>query len=161
MPYLTAYLTAKQLGILPEERKGLIAFVETPSLGRTLAVNGKAHLYDQGDIDNEEKAEENECGTAGCIAGFVFAHVRHVQKIKTLRSARNASDYIDAACEDKGQFEGDDSDEADWNWVEKHIAPLLADLYSEGGDRTLVEAKKVVSKALRTGKVAWPQSDHF
>lgn len=84
------YRTAAQLGILPEERKALIAFVNAPALGRTIALNGHAHYYDQGEAQNYTEAEENHCGTAGCVAGFVFAHARVVQGKRTLRQARDA-----------------------------------------------------------------------
>jgi hypothetical protein len=143
----TKYLTAAKLGILPEERAALIAFVESPTYGRVVVVNGKGHLYDQGAVEDPDEAKRHECGTAGCVAGYVFAHARHVQGVKRLRGARDADGYIDTA----------------WNTVEdqrtgdeKPVVPLLHALYGEGNERKLGEARKVVAKALRTGKVKWP-----
>lgn len=141
------FKTAAQLGILPEERKALIAFVEAPALGRVVSVNGHAHYYDQAHSSNQEQAETNECGTAGCVAGFIFAHARAVQGKRTLRGARNAQDYLDAACESElGDI---------YDWDEKPIAPLLNELFRHGEDEKLAYAKKVVVKALKTGRVDW------
>jgi hypothetical protein len=145
------YLTASQLGILPEERKALIAFATAPALGRTISVNGHVHYYDQGDYNDEEAAEYNECGTAGCVAGFVFAHARHVQKKRTLRGQRSVEDYFYSATEYKGQAEDDV-----WTGTYDPLVPLLRELYSESNsDQKLVHARKVVKRMLRTGKVNW------
>lgn len=136
------YLTAEKLGILPAERKALIAFVEAPALGRIVAVNGKAHYYDQSEVQDTWVAERNECGTAGCVAGFVFAHARHVQKLRTLRGGRSAQAYINASF----------ADDKDFN----PKTPLLNDLYEDGDStRSLAEARAVVKRALTTGKVRW------
>lgn len=137
-----AYKTAKQLGILPEERKALIAFVKAPFLGRTIEVNGHAHYYDQNGADNPSEAEENECGTAGCVAGYVYAHAKIVQKVRRLRGCKNADEYIGCATEYHDQDE-------------EPVAPVLYHLYIEGGDHKLAEARRVVDKMLRTGRVEW------
>lgn len=143
------YLTSKQLGILPEERKALIAFATAPALGRLVAVNGQAHYYDQGDVDDKDIAKEHECGTAGCVAGYVFAHARVVQKRRTLRGATTPYDYIEAA------WATDETrDEYGWKPGVARV-PVLANLYGESGERTLKEARKVVTKMLQTGKVVW------
>lgn len=142
---MAKYLTAAKLGILPEERKALIAFVDARTLGRIIEVNGHAHYYDQGHAANEWQAVENECGTAGCVAGFVFAHAKAVQGKRKLRGEDTAACYINAA--------------TDQAYDEYHncepVCPLLSDLYTEGQDHKLAEARKVVYKALRTGRVEW------
>lgn len=136
------YLTAAELGILPAERKALIAFVEAPALGRIVSVNGKAHYYNQGQVDIPNTAAEHECGTAGCVAGFVFAHARHVQKLKLLRGASGARGYAEAAWE----VDADDNP----------VCPLLSDIYAQGNNEiALAKARKVVAHALTTGKVKW------
>lgn len=136
------YKTAAQLGILPEERTALIAFVDAPALGRTIAVNGHAHYYDQGRVDSEELAEANECGTAGCVAGFVFAHVRRVQGKRSLRGARDAELYINRATDYDYEADGP-------------TVPFLEEIFSQGEPQKLSHTKKVVDKALRTGHVDW------
>lgn len=138
------YLTAKQLGIFPEERKALIAFVKAPSMGRVIEVDGKLHYYDQSEVDDEFVALKNECGTAGCVAGYVFAHAKSVQKLKKLRGVKSVSSYIDAAA----SFSNGSIDELE--------SPFLTALYEQGdGSITLTKAKIVVDKALKTGKVKW------
>ena len=124
----------------------------------TISVNGHAHYYDQDSAEDEKRAEENECGTAGCIAGFVFAHARHVQKKRTLRGARAARDYIrHAACiippgyDQNGVRVTEGCDDE----VPEGAVPILYHLYREGGDTKLAEARKVVERMLRTGKVVW------
>lgn len=141
---MTKYLTAKQLGILPEERAALIDFVKAPALGRTIALNGRAHYYDQSNVDMPDTAKESDCGTAGCVAGYVFAHARRVQKKRTLRGADSARTYIGAA---QGDYDITTGTEGP--------STLFSELYGEGGDRKLPEAKRVVDKMLRTGKVLW------
>lgn len=143
---MAKYLTAKQLGILPEERKALIAFCTAPTLGRIVALNGHAHYYDQEVAETE--ASEHECGTAGCVAGFVLAHARIVQRKHSLRGERNAESYLERAV-------ATDAPEDEW-WNEgKPLVPVLYDLYTEDDPRTLSEARSVVAKMLRTGKVKW------
>lgn len=132
----TKYLTADQLGILPEERKALIAFLVAPSYGRVVIVNGKAHYYDQETASDPSVAKKHECGTAGCVAGYVFAHARNVQGLKRLRGAAGAQSYIDKA-------------------FDQNTGGLLDHLYEEQHERTLKEARAVVERALRTGKVRW------
>lgn len=136
------YLTAEKLGILPEERTALIAFVTAPSLGCIIAVNGHAHYYDQATVDNKETAGVTDCGTAGCVAGFVFAHAQVVQKKRTLRREKSPQSYIDQACS------------KDWA-AGRYESPLLHSLYREGKHWKLAQAKKVVDRALRTGNVVW------
>lgn len=152
---MTKYKTAKQLGILPEERTALIAFASAPALGRTIALNGRAHYYDQGHAQDGEQAEENHCGTAGCVAGFVFAHARYVQGKRKLRGATNADDYISAAGDIAHHSVPDEicARPDDKNW--KPTVPLLYELYSEGSERKLPEAQRVVAGMLRTGRVRW------
>lgn len=141
------YMTAAQLNILPAERKALIAFVQAPALGRIVSVNGKAHYYDQGHASDDEQAKVNECGTAGCVAGFVFAHALHVQGLRSLRKMRSADDYIGEACDER-------YDEETLEY--EPVSELLTDLFSEGSsNRSLAEAKAVVDKMLRTGEVKW------
>lgn len=129
--------TAKGLGILPKELKALKAFVTAPALGRTVSVNGHAHYYKQNKIEIEYLAEENECGTAGCVAGFVFAHAKHVQGVRRLRGSRSATGYYNQAMD----------------------TVILRDLYGQtGGTHKLATARKVVTKMLATGKVHWPRA---
>lgn len=137
------YLTAEKLGILPEERTALIAFVTAPSLGCIIAVNGHAHYYDQATVDSKETAGMSDCGTAGCVAGFVIAHAQVVQKKRYLRNAKRPQSYIDEACS------------KDWA-TDRYKAPLLHSLYREARRQKLAQAKKVVDRALRTGNVVWP-----
>ena len=145
---MAKYKTAKQLEMLPAERKALIAFVRQPTLGRIVSVNGHAHYYDQSTIDSPNTARNTECGTAGCVAGFVFAHARHVQHLKKLRNSAKASTYISHACLTKYNPETGD---------EPYVAPLLAELYGESGDYKLEVARKVVKGLLQKGKVVWPE----
>ena len=146
---MAKFLTASKLGILPEERKALIAFIKSPALGRTVSVNGHAHFYAQGYVNDEGTAEDNECGTAGCVAGFVFAHAKHVQGKSRLRGARSPGGYIDNACAEK-LFDDEDGG------VSIPKVPVLSDLYRESYDYKLTDARKVVAKFLTSGKVVWP-----
>ena len=144
------YKSAKELQILPEEHKALIAFVKAPDLGRIVEVNGHAHFYDQSYADDDSTAKLAECGTAGCVAGFVFAHVKTVQKKRRLRGTVSADGYIEAACDDN------------YDYLEHkytHIAPLLQRLYRMAAPYKLSTAKKVVETLLRHGKVSWPRPD--
>lgn len=139
---MTKYLTAAKLGILPEERKALVAFVTKAAEGQIVALNGRKHYYDQRDVEMSFDYEEHTCGTEGCIAGYVFAHAKYIQKKRTLRAARSASDYINAS------------------WKEDYLknipdVPFLYNLYREGDRRTLNKARGVVRRALTTGKVSW------
>jgi hypothetical protein len=143
---MAKYLTADQLNILPEERKALIAFANATTLGRIVSLNGKAHYYDQGVADAPEVAEENHCGTAGCVAGFVFAHARVIQGKRSLRGQRSADEYIEAAFEHVENKGGELTP----------VAPLLDELYGESySGWTLPDAQRVVGNMLRTGKVKW------
>lgn len=151
------YLTAAKLGILPEERTALIAFIEAPALGRIISVNGHAHFYDQGSVDIQSKAEENECGTAGCVAGYVFAHAKYVQGLKKVRDARSSDGYINAAwglIAIKYDEYGDVLEEG------RAVAPLLKALYEESGDMKLDSARKVVDHMLRKGEVDWDKGEY-
>ena len=149
------YRSAKHLGILPEEREALIAFVKAPALGRIVSVNGHAHYYDQEHASDKDQAKENECGTAGCVAGFVFAHVSTVQGKRHLRGARNADQYIDKATHT------DKTDSiADYYWEDddgKPDIPVLHELYTMGGEWKLSTTRRVVDGLLRLGKVRWPK----
>jgi hypothetical protein len=145
---MSKFKTAAQLGILPAERKAFIAFLKAPAEGRKVAVNGKTHYYDQSFVSDRDTAKAHGCGTAGCVAGFVHAHARHVQGLSSLRGARTADNYMAAAC-------ADEYPKDDWWPVPKY--PLLDALYSEGEDRTLTETRSVVRKMLRTGRVKWRQ----
>jgi hypothetical protein len=127
------YLSSKELGILPEERKALIAFVKSPFEGNIIEVNGSSHFYDQ--RYTESFAEG--CKTAGCVAGYVFAHVRKVQKKNKLRGAKCAWQYFYEAALPAGK--GD----------------ILEGIYSQNERVSLSKAIKVVKKALKTGKVDW------
>tara|TARA_R110000868_G_scaffold158980_2_gene387418 strand:+ start:1079 stop:1513 length:435 start_codon:yes stop_codon:yes gene_type:complete len=143
---MAKYKTAKQLGILPEEHKALVAFVKAPVLGRTISVNGHAHYYDQELTNDRYTAKENECGTAGCVAGFVLAHVQNVQKKRKLRGYSTPWNYIEAAWH------------APWNektYKHEPVCPILYDLYSEVDEHKLAEARRVVDKMLKTGRVDW------
>lgn len=141
------YKTADELGILPEERTALIAFVEAPALGRVISVNGKSHYYAQSYVADESVAQIHECGTAGCVAGFVFAHIRYVQKKRSVRHSADAEDYANAA---SSIFMGE---------VDKR--GVLEELFEEGQPCRLKDARKVVQHALRTGKVDWSRADTF
>ena len=135
-PKKAEYLSAKALDILPEERKALIAFVAAPSLGRNIALNGHAHHYNQGDVDDPCAARENECGTAGCVAGFVFAHATIVQGLRSLRDETCADGYLQSS-----------------HFWDCH---MLDNLYGEGNTEIpLAHAKKVVDQMLKTGEVDW------
>ena len=126
------YLSAKQLGILPEERKALIAFVNAPALGNNIAMNGHAHHYNQGTAESDDLAEKNECGTAGCVAGFVFAHATVIQGLRSLHGQVTADGYMNSC--------GD----------------ILDGLYCEGNqDIRLALARRVVDHMLKTGEVDW------
>lgn len=129
------YLTAKQLGILPEERKALIAFAEAPRHDRIMALNGHSHYYNQLYLTGPERATAEHCGTAGCIAGYVFAHAKNVQNQATLRGSHFVHGYLDNV--------GTASD-------------MLCRLYSDvQPSRTVPEAQRVVKTMLRTGKAQW------
>lgn len=137
------YLTAKALGILPEERTALIAFTKARTLGDSkVALNGHVHYYNQCYVEDEAVAEEKECGTAGCVAGYVFEHIHVVQRQRYVRNRISADGYISAAVY------------SDSN--------LLNDLYRRGDTTTLVVARKVVRTMLRTGVVDWsPAKDNM
>lgn len=130
------YLTAKALGILSEERTALIAFTKADMpADDKVVLNGHVHYYNQCYVEDKGIARDQECGTAGCVAGYVFEHIRVVQGQHYARNRRNASDYISAAV-----------------YSDSH---LLSDLYRRGDTTTLVTARKVVRRALRTGTVDW------
>jgi hypothetical protein len=134
------YRTSAQLGILPEERKALIAFVQAPAQGGVITVDGHKHFYAQHTVQSWAAAKATGCRTAGCVAGFVWEHVTRVQRCKTLRGRYEALDYF-CVC------------------VRHEPAPavFLADLYSDANWAiSLVQARQVVDRALRTGKVKWP-----
>ncbi len=129
------FMTAKQLGIMPAERKALIAFVEAKSAGPFMETKeGALHLYDQSEVDDDFRACEHSCGTAGCIAGFNFAHMTETQGVPRPRAATDAFEYIDNAGE---------------------ASPFFQELYWEGNGKTVAQAQRVVRKALQTGKVRW------
>ena len=147
-PNKKPYLTAKQLGILPEERTALIAFTKADHIGNAMRLNGHAHYYDQ---TNSNNGAQNGCGTSGCVAGYVFAYARHVGKKKTLRGATGPNGYISVAW---GSTSGEYSEEGSY-MDDKPISPFLYSLYSEGEEKDVAHAQKVVDKALRTNKVKW------
>lgn len=138
---MTKYLTAKQIGILPEERKALVAFVKARHSENKMRLNGGTHYYDQSFVDDPGAASEHGCGTAGCIAGYVFAHARRVQGKRSLRGARTVDSYINKAWDE----------DANGNF----LIPALGRLYVNGSHHLVPEAKRVVKKMLRTGKADW------
>lgn len=140
------YMSAKQRGITDVERKALIDFVNAPTLGQNIALNGHAHHYNQSVVDEKEQAHRNHCGTSGCVAGYVFTHAKIVQKAKKLRGAQDAKGYIHAAV--NGSIHG---------WVPNpEYNSVLEDLYTEGSLWKVTTTQKVVDHMLRTGKVRWP-----
>lgn len=148
---MTTYKTAKELGILPEERRALIAFCKSPALGRAVALNGRSHYYRQDMVSDQDEAKQHGCGTAGCVAGYVFAHIRNVQGFKSVRGARTAEAYIERAAGSMDPWD----DERGCCVVNKTI-PFLHGIYSEGDDEwTLGDARRVVGRALKTGVVTW------
>jgi hypothetical protein len=147
---LNPYKTAKQLGLLPVEREALIAFVKAPSLGNNIALNGHAHHYNQGVSDDADLASNNHCGTAGCVAGYVFHYAKIMAKMKKLRDVDNADDYIETVMLVEVQ---DDWDSPSWPNRNPHYNPMLKKLYQEGGDKEIVKAKAAVDYMLRNGKV--------
>src|SRR5208282_5384561 len=107
------------------------------------------HYYDQVQIDEPETAKEHGCGTAGCVAGYVFAHVKYVQKKRMLRGASTAHRYIRYYIDPWGKI-----DEETGDYVVNRV--LLNHLYSDGSPRSLDVARRVVDNMLRTGNVTWP-----
>jgi hypothetical protein len=147
-----SFMTAKALGIMPEERKALIAFIKAPHLGNNIALNGKAHHYNQSYVDNEDHAEDSGCGTAGCVAGYVFWHAKIVQKLRKLRNTNNPDAYIEIVWSENKFWSEDNEIASEKNPM--YCEPLQA-LYDEGEEHAVEETKKVVDKFLRTGKVCW------
>lgn len=147
---MAQYKTAKELGISSVERTALKAFAEAKVIGtRHVPLNGHFHLYDQGYIDASPRSflEARGCGTAGCVAGYVYAHVKIVQnKVKEL-GARSAQQYIDkAAGGGFGCFGYSD--------VPRPLRPLYVE---DDSSYSAQQAQGVVRKFLQTGRIEWPK----
>jgi len=130
------YLTAKQLDITIPEYRGLVAFVKSRfnDEKKTISLNGVKHYYDQSYIESREDAEEHNCKTAGCVAGYVYAHARFIQKKRDVLGRKSAESYYSFAARNFG---------------------VLRDLYTEYSHYNVSETKRVVEHLLRTGEVDW------
>lgn len=133
------YKTADELGVTTEEHTALIAFATAePIDGDIIPLNGRRHFYIQRFISDYVAAQNHDCGSAGCVAGYVFEHITHIQHGIRPRGALGAQGYIAHA-------------------VSENM--MLDDLYRFNRYVPFEQARLVVDHMLRTGGVNWGTYD--
>jgi hypothetical protein len=139
---MTHYLTSRQLGIKPWERRGLIAFIKAaPTMKHNPTPNHTVKPGDDGLVFNMSfPLIAAECGTVCCIGGFVWVQ-EHGAKITDEHCDhgfnRNTADYV-------------------YNTVSKLYALYFPHLHNQNwGHIKPTAAAKVVEHFLFTGEIKW------
>lgn len=133
------YITADGLGITTAEHTALVAFATAePIDGNIIPLNGHRHYYIQRVVADYSAAADHDCGSAGCVAGYVFEHIIRIQRRERPRAALSAQGYIAHA-------------------VSENM--MLDRLYRFNQYVPFEQARVVVDHMLRTGSVEWRRGE--